>query len=303
MAPEQAEGRKVLTTAVDVHALGAILYEVPHRPAALLAGAPLRHVRDAAAGGLPGAAAAAPAAAGGAPRDLEAICLKCLRKDPRQRYGSAEEVAQELESFLEGRPTHVRRGPAWERAWKWSRRQPALAALVVVFTVALLGTAAGGHLVQRPRGDRTGGVTPQPLRRGHEFGLAGLDGGARRTGPRPILGHRPGPGEEDLRGFEWYYLWRLCHHDRTLRGHAGPVFAVAFSSDKKTLASASGDGTVRLWDVPGGKETGVLRGHEGMVVSVAFGPAGGMLATASEDKTVKLWKTGRRYVPGRVNLA
>jgi WD40 repeat protein len=74
-----------------------------------------------------------------------------------------------------------------------------------------------------------------------------------------------------------------------LQGHTHAVYCVAFSSDSKTLASASGDKTVKLWDLATGKERATLQGHTESVMSVAFSPDGKTLASASYDKTVKLW--------------
>src|SRR5262245_53162176 len=83
----------------------------------------------------------------------------------------------------------------------------------------------------------------------------------------------------------------------TLQGHTQPVVSVAFSPDGKTLASASYDGTLKLWDVTTAKERTTLQGHTGCVGTVAFNPDGKTLASAimgspiadPDNNTIKLW--------------
>ena len=137
MAPEQARAEKVLTVATDVYALGGILFacltgKAPFRASTVEE--TLRQVRE---DPLTAPRSIVPTAN----RDLEAICLKCLSKDPAQRYGDAAQLADDLDRFLGGRPIKARLVPLRERLLLGVRRQPltsALTALVVLLGVTVL---------------------------------------------------------------------------------------------------------------------------------------------------------------------
>jgi serine/threonine-protein kinase len=139
MAPEQARGQtRAIGPAVDIYALGAILYE-------LLTGRPpfgaetpaetllqVMHQEP-----VPPARLNAKV-----PRDLETICLKCLHKDPQRRYTTAEALAEDLQRFQRGESIAARPPGLPERLGKWMRRRPAVAALLGatgLFTITLIG--------------------------------------------------------------------------------------------------------------------------------------------------------------------
>jgi WD40 repeat protein/tRNA A-37 threonylcarbamoyl transferase component Bud32 len=140
MAPEQARAEKVLSTAVDVYSLGAVLYELLTGQPPFRAETPLDTVlqvlerepdRPRCINGL-------------IDRDLETISLKCLDKDAKRRYGSAEALAEELARWLNGEPIVARPVGALERGWRWCQRSPVVAGLLAA---VVLVTAVGFGLV------------------------------------------------------------------------------------------------------------------------------------------------------------
>jgi serine/threonine protein kinase/WD40 repeat protein len=84
------------------------------------------------------------------PRDLETVVLKCLAKEPAERYAGAEALAEDLRRFLGDRPIKARRTPWHERTWRWCRRNPAVASLLCVVAL-LLVTLTVGTLVANAR--------------------------------------------------------------------------------------------------------------------------------------------------------
>jgi serine/threonine protein kinase len=150
MAPEQAAGKSVpITAAVDVYGLGAVLYEVLT--------------------GRPPFAAATPDATLGqvrqdepvpprrlqptVPRDLEIVCLKCLRKEAGRRYATALDLADDLRRFRAGEPIRARPVGTLERLVGWCRRQPRVAGLLAALVLVLL-TGSAGVLWQWQRASR-----------------------------------------------------------------------------------------------------------------------------------------------------
>jgi serine/threonine protein kinase/tetratricopeptide (TPR) repeat protein len=135
MAPEQVDGQhSALGPATDIHAMGILLYE-------LLSGRP-PFLADSGAETMQRVRTDDPLPPRrlnpGIPRDLETICLKCLAKEPRQRYGSAETLAADLQGWLEGRSISARPVSAWEKSWKRCRRRPVVAGLVVSLATTLI---------------------------------------------------------------------------------------------------------------------------------------------------------------------
>jgi serine/threonine protein kinase len=116
MAPEQAQGRKTIGPATDIYALGAILYECLTGRPPFRAGTALDTIMQVVSEEPVPPRRLNPQV----PADLEAICLKCLEKEPARRYASAADLADDLRCFLEGAPAVA--SPARRKWWPFGRR-------------------------------------------------------------------------------------------------------------------------------------------------------------------------------------
>ena len=105
----------------------------------------------------------------------------------------------------------------------------------------------------------------------------------------PRVAYSPDGRNVGAGGLKEAHIWDSAGNDVVLRGHSDWVFGIAFSPDGSQVATASADGSARLWDVKTGRESMVLLGHTGFVEKVAYSPDGKYVITAGYDGTARIW--------------
>ena len=263
--------------------------------------------------------------------DLDWIVMKCLEKDRTRRYETANGLAADLRRYLNSEPVLARPPSKVYRLRKLVHRNKlAFAAAGIVF-VALLGalgvsiyslaeersarsraeiaeraqsqlrqdaeSAREGEKRERLRAEQRELTTRQQLYV-VDMNLAqlALQADDRQRAHMLLERNAPQPGQQDLRGWEWRYLWQAARSEElfTLGYHSNVVTCLAVSPNGKLLLSGSYDDSVMLWDVEGRRQMAAL--PIGSTVNcVAFSPDGTLFASG-DAAGVKLWNTDRLEV-------
>jgi eukaryotic-like serine/threonine-protein kinase len=144
ISPEQAAGKRGLTTATDVYGLGAVLYEMLAGRPPFAGGTTMATVRLV----LEKDPEKPSRFNSDTDRDLETICLKCLEKAPELRYASADALADDLERWLSGEPIAARPSTPLQRSAKWIRRHPAWSTAIATLALALVSIAVVSNVMR-----------------------------------------------------------------------------------------------------------------------------------------------------------
>ncbi len=238
--------------------------------------------------------------------ELDWIVMKTLEKDRSRRYETASALAADIEHYLADEPVTACPPSRAYRFRKFARRNKLalgtafLMALAVLVTVAALMRSS--HLIAQEQHVTENALEAETKAKGdleetlkrerqdayyHRISLAHRELAVNNLGRAlQLLEDCP----KDLRGWEWHYLMRVCRVEPIILKEKSEINSIAFSPTGDRLASAGGDGNIKIWDRKTWQTVKVIEnGHGGFVSSVAFHADGNHLASIGADKKVKVW--------------
>jgi WD40 repeat protein len=258
LAPEIVSGKASASVTSDLYALGIVLYQllVGHVP--FRAQSQLDVMRQSVENEAPKPRSLN----SGVPRDLETICLKCLEKEPSHRYKSAAEFGEDLQRWLNGEPIQASPSGVPARVWKWTKRHPAIAALIGV-TVTASFALIGILLVStaKIRSERDIAFEQERKARVGQYlsdmvaAYNALDAGNLAKARELVEAQVPRPGSEDLRNTEWRLANQLCQSDeiRSIQAYDSAVSCFEVDEERGWLFTGSeSEARVRIFNLSSG---------------------------------------------------
>ncbi len=303
MAPEQAEGKsRFVGPEADVYALGVILYECLTGTLPFKGDNHLHILRMVSETTPESPRVHVPSL----PRDIDRICLKCLAKDPNERYRSCRELAEDLQRFNEGKPVLARRSKPWGRIWFWARKNRVLAAtaasalfLLLISSVGFAGLSIWALTERNNARTKESQATQSEAHAVSQQNMAESQvyiGNVQRALSEWKYG-RPQTARDRLeacpfekRDWEHDFVNTTVRANQVvLEGHTAEVQSIAYSPDGKWIASGSDDQAIKIWDAAQGTLVKTLVGNSGFVRSVSFSGDGSTLAGATTDGMINIY--------------
>jgi serine/threonine protein kinase/WD40 repeat protein len=308
MAPEQAKGvSDDIGPAVDLYALGVILYEL------CTGKLPIDGGDD--AGTLGRLLSEVPAAprkmVNDLPRDLEAVILKCIEKQPQDRYASVASLVDDLRRFLSGQPTLARPLPVPLKCFRWAKRNPVIAigiAGVIVASAALIvglfvhsATVEALNRQLKERINEVRSANQQAMhneRRAKETLYASdirlsaqmIAEGEPREAHRLLTRHIPEDGQPDGRGSEWFFLKRKASPRPEIQvAFSDNFYEIALSPTGKELAIAGKQAVIRFCDPKTGVVSREIDTGQKEVNGLHFTEDGTQIVSTGDDGTLRIW--------------
>ncbi|HEV3345117.1 MAG TPA: serine/threonine-protein kinase, partial [Pirellulales bacterium] len=290
MPPEAFNGK--FDARSDVYSLGLTLYELVVQRPAFAESDRNKLIKQVTAGG----ATPLRRARKGVPRDLETIIHKAIEHEPERRYQKAEELAEDLRRFLADRTIQARRATLWEEGQRWARRNPAVASLLGVVALLLLGVSIASSVAavkfrrardeaDKARENAENATTSERWERYRSSMIA--VGSAMQmhnvTAAQSALDAAP----EEHRNWEWKYFQHQFDTAQHVIRLGEDIRAIGVSTDCTLAAAQSASGPARLWNLVTREEIGALATRS-PATWLGFSPDNKILASEHDDKIV-LW--------------
>ncbi len=265
MPPEQAAGKtNEVGELADVYSLGGVLYAMLTGTAPFQAATPIDTLIQV----LEREPTPPRQINSKIPVDLETICLKCLQKDAKRRYQSANELIDDLNRFVDGSPILARPVTTTERVWRWSKKHPAIAALSLFSSALLLLIVIAAPVVALRQAQLRMAesiakndaisvseqleLAKDEAEASHYSANISLSYSLWSQGSLARARHLLNQAPHRFRNWEWWFLDRLCSGNSIpLRGSSAKIPEVRFLDDGRLLGLTT-MATVKQWDLATG---------------------------------------------------